>query len=256
MFTEGNTFLSGDLDLTLKVVKEFGFDLNHDSVLLDFGCGSGINVEELDSQGYQAYGCDIEFDPGSNAKLKSMIDNGIIRPIQSDPYVLPFKDNTFDLIYSHQVFEHVKNYSVTITEIARVLKPDGLCIHILPSRYRPIEVHVFVPFSSVIRNFGWLYCWAFLGIRNEFQNSMKAKEKAIINYNYLKNRTNYLPKYSLQKHFINHFNHVVFCEKEFLKYSPRGKSLYPLLKLVPFLESVYSTFWTRVILTKSPVKSY
>ena len=241
--------------MTLKVVKEFGFELNHESVLLDFGCGSGNNVEELYNLGYQAFGCDIDFDPVSNTRLKSMIEEGIVRPIQSDPYVLPFKDNTFDLIYSHQVFEHVKNYSATISEIARVLKPDGLCIHILPSRYRPIEVHVFVPFSSVIRNYVWLYFWAFLGIKNEFQDSMKAKEKAIINYNYLKDRTNYLPRHSLQKHFINHFNHVSFCEKEFLKFSPGGKPFYPLLKLVPFLEFIYSTFWTRVILTKIPVKS-
>jgi SAM-dependent methyltransferase len=38
-------------------------------------------------------------------------------------YRIPFADNTFDIIVSDQVFEHVQNWSEALTEIKRVLKP-------------------------------------------------------------------------------------------------------------------------------------
>jgi SAM-dependent methyltransferase len=256
MVTEENTKFSNDLDLTLKMAKEFGFELKPESVVMDFGCGRGEIVYELYKHGYQVFGCDIEFDSGLSANSRSLIEKGIIRQIPSDPYSLPFEDNSFDFIFSHQVFEHVKNYSEAISEIARVLKPEGLCIHILPSRYRPIEVHVFVPLASIIRTYWWLYFWALLGIRNEFQNHMKVKERTTMNYNYLEQKTNYLSRNSLQKHFYKHFNNVIFCEKEFLKFSPGGKYLFPLLKVLPFLPFIYSTFRTRVILARFPARTY
>lgn len=43
------------------------------------------------------------------------------------------KDETYDLVISGQVFEHVEYPWLTIREIARVLKPSGICIIIAPS---------------------------------------------------------------------------------------------------------------------------
>lgn len=255
MTTEGNTKFSNDLDLTLKMGKDFGFELKPESIVMDFGCGRGETVYELYTHGYQVFGCDIGFDSDLSANSRSLIEKGIIRQIPSNPYSLPFEDNSFDFIFSHQVFEHVKNYSEAISEIARVLKPEGFCIHIFPSRYRPVEVHVFVPFASIIRTYRWLYFWAFLGIRNEFQNHMNVKERANMNFKYLKNYTNYLSGNRLKKHFYKHFNHVTFCEKDFLKFSPGGKYLFPLIKVLPFLPLIYSTFFTRVIFARFPAKT-
>lgn len=42
-------------------------------------------------------------------------------------------DETYDLVLSGQVFEHIEYPWLTIREIARVLKPSGLCILIAPS---------------------------------------------------------------------------------------------------------------------------
>lgn len=39
---------------------------------------------------------------------------------------LDFPDNFFDLIVSHEVFEHLPNVPAALAEIRRVLKPDGL----------------------------------------------------------------------------------------------------------------------------------
>lgn len=48
---------------------------------------------------------------------------------------LTFKDNTFDLVISMEVFEHVFNVSSAISEISRVLKPGGQHIFTTPVKY-------------------------------------------------------------------------------------------------------------------------
>lgn len=49
---------------------------------------------------------------------------------------LPFDDNIFDLVVSHEVFEHIKDVRAAACEIKRVLKPGGLAyinVHLFPS---------------------------------------------------------------------------------------------------------------------------
>ena len=57
----------------------------------------------------------IDMIPGDNVDI-----------VQDDPYVLPFKDETFDIITSTSVFEHSSMFWVLSNEIFRVLKPNGL----------------------------------------------------------------------------------------------------------------------------------
>jgi len=122
--------LSRKLQLKLKIVKEFDFYLDQKSVILDFGCGSGAAVQEFRENGYQTFGCDIKFKADEKVDLDSMKKRGFIRLIDLTPYKLPFQDNTFDFIFSDDVFEHVRNYRETNSELARILKPDGLCFKI------------------------------------------------------------------------------------------------------------------------------
>lgn len=247
---------SPELSCKMNIIKEFGYDLSPESVIMDFGCGSGKRVKELCDLGYQAFGCGTRFITEEDVDIEAMMRQGIIRTIDLKDYELPFEGNTFDFIFSHSVFEHVQNYSESISEIARVLKPDGFCLHFFPSRYRPIEPHVYVPFSSIIQSHLWLYFWAFLGIRNEWTDTLKAKETSIWFYNYLKEETNYLSKKQLVNQFGMQFKDVIFCENLSLKYSPRrGRYLYALSKILPFVHTIYSTFRTRVILTRLPYKA-
>lgn len=45
---------------------------------------------------------------------------------------IPFMDNTFDIVISEDVFEHVANYDKALQEIFRVLKPGGCHIFTVP----------------------------------------------------------------------------------------------------------------------------
>ncbi len=238
----------------LEMIRELGFDSNAESIILDFGCGSGRRVQELRQLGFQAFGCDLAFKSDRNADTESLEREGLIRLIDKNRYVLPFPDNTFDVVFSDQVFEHVQNYSETLAELARVLKPGGVAFHLFPSRYTPLEPHVYVPLATVLRPYWWLSFWAFLGVRTEEQQNTSAKDTAIANFEYLRDRTHYLSKRQINKEFCAHFRQVLFGESAFLKYSPKGKYLYALSKVLPFLPSIYSTFRCRVVFARNPVK--
>ncbi|MCK5477105.1 MAG: class I SAM-dependent methyltransferase [Candidatus Aenigmarchaeota archaeon] len=51
-----------------------------------------------------------------------------------DAQNLCFKKNKFNVIYSSNVFEHIPNKHEALKEMTRVLKDDGVMIHIMPSR--------------------------------------------------------------------------------------------------------------------------
>ena len=64
-------------------------------------------------------------------------------------YRLPFEDNFFDFIISGQTIEHVEYPWVWFKELARVLKPGGLCCIVAPAvihehRY-PIDTFRYYP---------------------------------------------------------------------------------------------------------------
>jgi len=245
-----------ELSIKMQIIKEFGYELNPKSVIMDFGCGSGKMVKELCELGYKAFGCGTRFINEENVDLEAMMKQGIIRTIDLKHYKLPFDDSSFDFIFSHSVFEHVQNFPETISEIARILKPEGYCLHFFPSRLRPIEPHVYVPFSSTIQSRVWMRLWTILGVRNEWTETLKPKKAAEWFYNYLKAETNYLTKKQLLIQFEKQFKDVIFCEKLLLKYSPvRGKYLYSLSKILPFIPNIYSTFQTRAIFTRLPDKN-
>ena len=52
--------------------------------------------------------------------------------VVGDLVSLPFKDATFDYVFSIYVLEHVPNAEIAIREMHRVLKPGGICYSLIP----------------------------------------------------------------------------------------------------------------------------
>jgi SAM-dependent methyltransferase len=46
---------------------------------------------------------------------------------------MPFPDDSFDVVFSSNVLEHVRDRRRLYAEIGRVLKPGGYCLHAMPS---------------------------------------------------------------------------------------------------------------------------
>lgn len=120
--------------------------------VLDFGCGDGELVEVLRANGHDAFGADIfyagaDFD---HPRLERYLDEGVIRVIGSDGH-LPFPDGWFDLIVSDQVLEHVEDLAAVVSELARVLRPDGTMYHHFPTLETWRDGHSGVPFAHRLR---------------------------------------------------------------------------------------------------------
>ncbi len=55
-------------------------------------------------------------------------------PVQPyDGHRLPFADDSFDLLYSSHVMEHVRHFDAFQGELLRVLRPGGLALHVVPT---------------------------------------------------------------------------------------------------------------------------
>lgn len=90
--------------------------------ILDLGCGDGKKIDRILNMvpGSQYVGVDIEDSPEVNSRTVS--DD---RLHSYDGINLPFAENTFDIVFSRQVFEHVRHQEILLRDIRRVLKPNG-----------------------------------------------------------------------------------------------------------------------------------
>ena len=235
----------------VQLLKDLSYELAPQSTILDFGCAAGETVLKLRSNGYDAYGCDIYLPSNVDATL---IKTNHIRLIHEMPYRIPFDDNAFDLVFSWQVLEHVQNYESVFSEFNRVLKPGGVGLHIFPPRYALVEAHTFIPLGGVMQRNWWLAIWAFLGIRNSYQENLSVKEVIERNFRYLHTKTNYLTKSQITYYVNQFFGEYKFCELLALKHSSE-KFLYRLLRYLPFMEPLLSSLGSRVLFIGKTPKS-
>ena len=239
-------------ELQRKLLSDLGCRLDHETRILDLGCGNGDTVWQYRQDGYQTFGCDFSFKSGQHTG--HLETSGIIRHIDPEDYRLPFDDESFDVVLTDQVLEHVQDYSATLAEMRRVMKRGAVSLHLFPGRYRPVEVHVGVPFASLIQSHTWLYLWALLGIRRPAQRGLSAAVVAQQNVDYLTGNTNYLTRRQLQQHFADaQFEETVFCEHLFLKHTARGRALHAISQILPLVPMLFSACRTRVLYASTDI---
>jgi ubiquinone/menaquinone biosynthesis C-methylase UbiE len=98
---------------------------NPKSKLLDLGCDTGKWTWELGKMlgSKKIYGLDIV-----DERLRQAQEKGI-RVVKANlNEKLPYRANTFDVVHSNQVIEHVGSIALFVSEVYRILKPGGYVI--------------------------------------------------------------------------------------------------------------------------------
>lgn len=93
--------------------------------LLELGAGTGVQAAAFSRQGYDVSAIDLPTSNYAGQRSWPIVDY--------DGKTIPFPDGTFDIVFSSNVLEHVRDLRQMHGEIRRVLKAGGVCVHVLPT---------------------------------------------------------------------------------------------------------------------------
>ena len=103
-------------------------NIKSDDVILDVGCGGGINVKRMAKSAKKVYGIDYSIESVKLSKEvnEKLIDEGKVEIIEGNVKSLPFEDNTFDIVTAFETVYFWPDIEKCFAEVKRVLKPGGI----------------------------------------------------------------------------------------------------------------------------------
>ncbi|MGL6195939.1 MAG: class I SAM-dependent methyltransferase [Thermoguttaceae bacterium] len=116
------------------------------NAVLDYGCGSRPYEKFFTDRGYKYIGADILGNRHADVQFTPN------QPIE-------FEDESFDVVLSTQVLEHVKDVSGYLSECRRILKPNGLLL---------LSTHGTWKYHGHPEDY---YRWTFWGLRSEITDA-------------------------------------------------------------------------------------
>lgn len=106
--------------------------------LLDVGCGTGFYFPLLSEHAQSITGIDVC--PPMLEEARALIrEKGLANchVLESSALELPFDNNTFDVVHSWDFLHHVPDVPQAVSEIRRVLKPNGRYVALEPNVLNP-----------------------------------------------------------------------------------------------------------------------
>jgi len=113
----------------LKVLSKI-INKNNSQDILEAGCGTGRILVPLVEKGFHIEG----FDLSKNMLKELRKKNNKIKIKVGDIESIPYKDNSFDLVYSITVLIHMLDFKDGFNDMYRVVKKNGLVVFDLPNR--------------------------------------------------------------------------------------------------------------------------
>lgn len=146
-------------------------------IALDLGAGAGI-VEAMNFRGVAGRVCGVDLDP--RVVTNPMLDEGRV----NDAAGIPYPDQTFDVVFSDNVMEHLADPLSVFREVNRVLKPGGVFLFKTPNKthYMPtiarLTPHRFHQFVNRIRGRAEVDTFPTLYRANTVQDVQRLSKKA------------------------------------------------------------------------------
>ncbi len=107
-------------------------DLVKQKEVLDLACGEGYGSSFMADVALSVVGVDISDEAVQNALATYIKPN--LSYIQGSAIALDFADLSFDVVVSFETIEHLAEQAEMLTEIKRVLRPNGLLVISSPNR--------------------------------------------------------------------------------------------------------------------------
>ncbi len=103
-------------------------NIKSDDVILDVGCGGGINIKRMAQDAKKVYGIDYSIESVNLSKEvnEKLIDEGKVEIMKGNVKDLPFEDNTFDIVTAFETVYFWPDIEKCFGEVKRVLKPGGM----------------------------------------------------------------------------------------------------------------------------------
>ena len=120
----------GNLQTNLEFLAQTNL-LKPNHRILEIGCGIGTIVFELNKQGYDITGTDIS----TEAIDYGLKKYGDIRLQVRAAEDLGYEDESFDVVLSFDLFEHIAEVDKHVSEVFRVLRPGGYYLFQTPNKY-------------------------------------------------------------------------------------------------------------------------
>jgi SAM-dependent methyltransferase len=97
--------------------------------ILSLGCGTGKDLWHLVRE-HEVHGIEL-----SSSGARVAREHGIEAVVGSVLQPFPFDDATFDIVVAKDIVEHVEDPLFVLREAARVLKPDGRILILVPNHF-------------------------------------------------------------------------------------------------------------------------
>jgi SAM-dependent methyltransferase len=113
--------------------------------VLDVGCGAGLDLVRFARAGAFVHG--VELSTGALSLARQNVTAAKVRAvlIQADGARLPYRDESFDLVFCHGVLPFARDAAAMVEEAWRVLRRGGAAILMVYNRYSWMSVLRVVP---------------------------------------------------------------------------------------------------------------
>lgn len=134
----------------LERYEQLAPDVPAGGATLEIGSADGMIAGVLASHGRIATAIDIDI---SRTDPRALATGAHV--IEMDATRLDFPDESFDLVYSFNAFEHLSDPAATFAEVTRVLRPEGVAsISFTGLRWSPHGAHLYkaigIPYVTVL----------------------------------------------------------------------------------------------------------
>ena len=101
------------------------------ATIVDLGCSSGYLLEELRAAHPDATLLGIDLVASGLRRAHAAVPDAVL--LQADASALPLVDSTIEFVVSANLLEHVEDDVSVLREVARILRPGGTAIFVVPT---------------------------------------------------------------------------------------------------------------------------